>query len=164
VKVKFEKKVDDQTFHSGRCAIITSGDRVIGTLGELHPTAAEAYGVKERIYLAELDLETMRECAEGEREYRPLPRFPAISRDLSLVCDEEISSGELIELISGAASCLEQVTLFDLYRGTGIPEGKKSVSYKLIFRRADRTMEAEEADRAVEKILKKLAERDVTLR
>lgn len=164
LSVKYEKKTDDKTFHSGRCAAVTAGGRTLGTLGELHPTAAEAFGVKERILLASFDMEAMRECALDAREYRPLPRFPAISRDLSLVCDEEISSGELIELISGAANHLEQVTLFDLYRGTGIPEGKKSVSYKLIFRRADRTMEAEEADRSVEKILKKLAERDVVLR
>lgn len=164
LSVKYEKKTDDKTFHSGRCAVVTAGNRTLGTLGELHPTAAEAFGVKERILLASFDMEAMRECALDAREYRPLPRFPAISRDLSLVCDEEISSGELIELISGAANHLEQVTLFDLYRGTGIPEGKKSVSYKLIFRRADRTMEAEEADRSVEKILKKLAERDVVLR
>lgn len=164
VPVKFEKKTDDKTFHSGRCALVTAKGKAIGTLGELHPMAAEAFGVKERVYLAEFDLEAMRECAADEKEYRPLPKFPATLRDLSLVCDEEISSGELIDTISKAADHLERVTLFDLYRGAGIPEGKKSVSYKLTFRRADRTMEAEEADRSVEKILKALGEKGVTLR
>lgn len=164
VSVNFEKKNDDKTFHGGRCALVTAKEKAIGTLGELHPMAAEAFGVKERVYLAEFDLETMRECAADEKEYRPLPKFPATLRDLSLVCDEEISSGELIDTISKAADHLERVTLFDLYRGAGIPEGKKSVSYKLTFRRADRTMEAEEADRSVEKILKALDEKGVTLR
>lgn len=164
VPVRFERKTDDKTFHGGRCALVTAAGKTIGTLGELHPAAAEAFGVKERIYLAEFDLGIMRECAADEKKYRPLPKFPAILRDLSLVCDEALSSGELIETISKAADHLERATLFDLYRGAGIPEGKKSVSYKLTFRRADRTMEAEEADRSVEKILKALAEKGVTLR
>lgn len=164
VPVKYERKTDDKTFHSGRCALVTAKGRTVGTLGELHPAAAEAFGVKERIYLAEFDLAVMRECAQDEKKYRPLPKFPSISRDLSLVCGEDVASGELIEMISDAADHLEQVSLFDLYRGAGIPEGKKSVSYKLIFRRADRTMEAEEADRSVEKILKALGEKGVTLR
>lgn len=164
ISVKFEKCADDKTFHSGRCAVMTANGTVIGKLGELHPEAAENYGVKERIYLACFDMENMRAKANSDVKYKALPKFPAISRDLSLVCGQEISSGEIIEVISKAANHLEQVSLFDMYQGAGVPDGKKSLSYKLVFRRADRTMEAEEADKAVEKILKALSEKDITLR
>ncbi len=164
LSVKFEKCTDDKTFHSGRCAVMTAGKDEIGRIGELHPAAAENYGVKERIYLAVFDMESMRKNARTDVKYRPLPKFPAISRDLSLVCGEEVSSGEIMEVIAKTASHLEQVTLFDLYQGAGVPEGKKSLSYKLVFRRSDRTMEAEEADKSVEKILKALAGMDIVLR
>ncbi|MGN0655466.1 MAG: phenylalanine--tRNA ligase subunit beta [Ruminiclostridium sp.] len=163
LKVKFTKAVND-TFHHGRCAEMSVKGEVIGTLGELHPAVSENYGVKERIYIACFDIETMFKNADNDVKYKQLPKFPAISRDLSLVCDDGVASGEIIEIISKNAKHLEQVTLFDMYKGAGVPEGKKSLSYKLIMRRNDGTMEAEEADKSVEKILKALGEIGVTLR
>ena len=164
LKVKFAKCEDDLTFHSGRCAVMTIGDTVIGKIGEIHPEVLANYGVKERIYVATFAIEPMFENAKLDIKYKALPKFPAISRDLSLVCDKTLSSGEIIETIEKSAKNLEQVTLFDLYEGTGVPEGKKSVSYKLVFRRADKTMETEEADKAVEKVLKALGEIGAVLR
>ncbi len=164
LKVKFSKCENDATFHSGRCAAMTVGDTVIGKIGEIHPEVASNYGIKERIYIATFGIESMFENAQLDVKYKALPKFPAISRDLSLVCDKALSSGEIIETIEKAAKNLEQVSLFDLYEGTGVPEGKKSVSYKLVFRRADKTMEAEEADKAVEKVLKALEAIGATLR
>ncbi len=164
LKVKFAKCEDDLTFHSGRCAVMTIGDTVIGKIGEIHPEVLANYGVKERIYVATFAIEPMFENAKLDVKYKALPKFPAISRDLSLVCDKTLSSGEIIETIEKSAKNLEQVTLFDLYEGTGVPEGKKSVSYKLVFRRADKTMETEEADKAVEKVLKALGEIGAVLR
>ncbi len=164
LKVKFTKCENDLTFHSGRCAVMTMGSTVIGKIGEIHPEVAANYGVKERIYVATFAIEPMFENAQNDVKYKALPRFPAISRDLSLVCDKTLSSGEIIETIEKSAKNLEQVTLFDLYEGVGVPEGKKSVSYKLVFRRADKTMETEEADKAVEKVLKALGEIGATLR
>ncbi|MGN0577200.1 MAG: phenylalanine--tRNA ligase subunit beta, partial [Ruminiclostridium sp.] len=163
LKVKFTKAVND-TFHHGRCAEMSVNGEAIGTLGELHPAVSENYGVKERIYIACFDIETMFKNADNDVKYKQLPRFPAISRDLSLVCDDGVTSGEIIEIISKNAKHLEQVTLFDMYKGAGVPEGKKSLSYKLVMRRNDGTMEAEEADKSVEKILKALGEIGVTLR
>ena len=163
LNVKFTKAVND-TFHHGRCAEMSVNGEVIGTLGELHPAVSENYGVKERIYIACFDIETMFKNADNDVKYKQLPRFPAISRDLSLVCDDGVASGEIIEIISKNAKHLEQVTLFDMYKGAGVPEGKKSLSYKLVMRRNDGTMEAEEADKSVEKILKALGEIGVTLR
>ena len=164
LKVKFAKCEDDLTFHSGRCAVMTIGNTVIGKIGEIHPEVLANYGVKERIYIATFAIEPMFENAKLDVKYKALPKFPAISRDLSLVCDKTLSSGEIIETIEKSAKNLEQVTLFDLYEGTGVPEGKKSVSYKLVFRRADKTMETEEADKAVEKVLKALGEIGAVLR
>ena len=106
----------------------------------------------------------MCEIADNDIKYKQLPKFPAITRDLSLVCDDSVTSGEIIEIIHSAGKHLEQVTLFDMYKGTGVPEGKKSLSYSLVMRREDKTMEAEEADKSVEKILKALGEKNITLR
>ena len=163
INAKFEKTVND-TFHTGRCAKITVGGRYIGVLGELHPAVSENYGVKERIYIAEFDIATMCELADSDVKYKQLPKFPAITRDLSLVCDDSITSGEIIETIIASGKHLEQVSLFDMYKGAGVPEGKKSLSYSIIMRRSDKTMENEEADKYVEKILKALAEKNITLR
>jgi len=164
LKVKFAKCEDDATFHPGRCAVMTIGDTEIGKIGEIHPEVAANYGVKERIYIATFAIEPMFTNAQLDVKYKSLPKFPAISRDLSLVCDKELASGDIIETIEKAAKNLEQVTLFDLYEGAGVPEGKKSVSYKLVLRRADKTMETEEADKIVEKVLKALSEIGAVLR
>ncbi len=163
VKAKFAK-AQNPTFHPGRCAEMTVGGEVIGTLGELHPLVTENYGVKERVYIACFDIETMLKNSDADVKYKQLPKFPAISRDLSLVCDEDMASGDIIDVITKAAKNLEQVTLFDMYKGVGVPEGKKSLSYKLIMRKNDKTMETEEADKSVEKVLKALGEIGVTLR
>ena len=106
----------------------------------------------------------MCELADSDVKYKQLPKFPAITRDLSLVCDDSITSGEIIETIIASGKHLEQVSLFDMYKGAGVPEGKKSLSYSIIMRRSDKTMENEEADKYVEKILKALAEKNITLR
>ena len=163
IKAKFAKSANP-SFHPGRCAEMTVNGEVIGTLGELHPVVSENYGVKERMYVACFDMGVMLKNSDSDVKYKQLPKFPAISRDLSLVCDEEIPSGDIIEVITKTAKNLEQVSLFDMYKGTGIPEGKKSLSYKLILRKNDKTMEAEEADKTVEKVLKALGEMGITLR
>ena len=163
IEAKFSRAADP-TFHTGRCAEITADGKRIGVLGELHPAVAENYGIKERVYVAELDIAMMCEIADTDVKYKQLPKFPAISRDLSLVCDDAVESGEIIDIILKSGKHLEQVTLFDMYKGAGVPEGKKSLSYKLVMRRADKTMETEEADKSVEKILKALEEKGITLR
>ena len=163
IDARFEK-ASDPSFHTGRCAAVTAGGKHIGTIGELHPTVSENYGVKERIYIAELDIAEMCGLANNDIKYRQLPKFPAITRDLSLVCDDDVTSGEIIDIITKAGKHLEQVTLFDMYKGTGVPDGKKSLSYSIVMRREDKTMEAEEADKSVEKILKALGEKNITLR
>lgn len=155
----------DRTFHTGRCAEITAEGRVIGKLGEIHPIVAENYGIdKSRIYMIVIDIEALLECSNTDIRYTALPKFPASVRDLSLVCDTEISNGDITDIISSNAKHLESIQLFDIYTGEQIPEGKKSLSYKLTLRKAEGTLTDEESDKIIGKVLKALAEKNITLR
>ena len=165
VDIKFTALHSDKTFHTGRCAELTAEGRVLGVCGEIHPLVTENYGIgKTRVYMLVIRLEELLESISGEVKYKSLPRFPASVRDLSLVCDEEISSGEIVDTITAAAKHLESVRLFDMYTGEQIPEGKKSLSYKLTFRKSDGTLTDEECDKAVGKIISSLAAKNITLR
>ena len=160
-------KSDNPTFHPGRCAEVYSSDGTyLGIFGELHPTVTENYSFGKRVYIAELDFEAMFDKHVKEAHYKPLPKFPALTRDFSFVCDEDIEVGAVQKVIEkSAGSILESVKLFDVYRGIQVGEGKKSVSFTVSLRASDRTLNDAEADNAVKKILKAI-ERDlgITLR
>lgn len=106
----------------------------------------------------------MLESAAEDTRYTALPKFPASVRDISVVCDSEVSNGEITELISARAKHLEGLQLFDIYTGEQIPEGKKSLSYKMTFRKSDGTLTDEELDKVMSRIIDALAERNITLR
>ena len=163
IDAKFVPVSDNKTFHPGRCADIVCGDVVIGTFGELHPLAAEKYDVSCRVYAAELYMQKMFDAMGDERKYKPLPKYPAMTRDLSLLCDDEVTSDTIIEIIKKNEKFLESVSIFDMYKGEQVPAGKKSLSYKMVLRK-DGTMTDEEADSSVERVLKALAEHDIVLR
>ena len=165
VQAKFTAVADNKSFHSGRCAQITAGDTVLGVCGELHPQVTESYGIgKIRVYAVIIRLEELLGSISGEARYKALPKFPASVRDLSLVCDEDVASGEIIDIITSSAKHLESVQLFDMYTGEQIPEGKKSLSYKLTLRKADGTLTDEESDKIIGKVISSLAAKDITLR
>ena len=149
--------VPNPSYHPGRCADVYAGGRRIGVLGQVHPLVAQNYGVDAQFYCAELDLEQL-QCAKGpDPEYVPLPKFPAVTRDIAVVCGEAITVGALEDCIrKGAKGLLKDVTLFDIYRGKGVPEGKKSVAFSLVLRADDRSLTAEEADSDVKSILETL--------
>ena len=160
-------KSDDVSFHPGRCAgIYVNGDTCLGIFGEIHPQVSVNYSFTKRVYIAVLDFEAMFACHESEAKYKPLPKFPALTRDFSFVCDESLEVGTIEKAIRGAkVSTLEDVKLFDIYRGTQIGENKKSVSFSVSLRASDKTLNDEEADGAVKKILKALErELGITLR
>ena len=92
-----------------------------------------------------------------------MPKYPAMTRDLSLLCDDNVTSDTIIEIIKSSAKYLESVSIFDMYKGEQVPEGKKSLSYKMVLRK-DGTMTDEEADSSVERVLKALAQQDIVLR
>ncbi len=165
IEGKFTALRSNKTFHTGRCAEITAGGKVLGVCGEIHPIVAENYGIeKNRVYILVLKLEEMLESAEGETKYESLPRFPASVRDLSLVCDSDVSNGEITDIIKGRAKHLESIQLFDVYTGEQIAEGKKSLSYKLTFRKSDATLTDEELDKIIGKVIDGLGEKGITLR
>lgn len=156
---------DDATFHPGRCATITASGTELGRIGEIHPLVAENYGMPVKIYTAWLDFNGMLALSTDEKQYRPLPRFPAMSRDLALVCDDGLPVRAIQKAVFGAVGgILENLELFDIYRGKQVGEGKKSVAYALTLRAADRTLTDEECDRAVKKALEALGKLGVELR
>jgi phenylalanyl-tRNA synthetase beta chain len=163
--VRYEADRENPSYHPGRCARILCGETVIGTLGQVHPTVAANFDADTELYTAELSVDAI--CAnQGHTPlYVPLPRFPAVTRDLALVSDEAMTVGELEDLIrASAGKALTDIALFDIYRGIGIPAGKKSVAFSLEFRAPDRTLTVAEVDALVEKILSALKEKDVSLR
>jgi phenylalanyl-tRNA synthetase beta chain len=164
ISAKFTPLRSNSSYHTGRCAEITMNGDVVGVMGEIHPLVADNYGIGARACCAELKMEKLQKYSVSTPKFKALPKYPAMTRDLSLLCDTEITAGEIEELITGSAANLEQVTLFDTYSGTQIPEGKKSLSYKLIFRKKDATLTDEETDKAVEKILRSLEQKNITLR
>lgn len=161
----FLPEKSDPTFHPGRCAKLLLGGEEAGTLGEIHPHVAQNYGIKQKVYLARIPLAGLLKNARREISYRPLPKFPATTRDLALVCDEAVLVGDISRAIAeSAGSLLEGVEFFDIYRGKQIGEGKKSVAYKLIFRSDSETLKDEHADAAVERVLAALKPLGITLR
>ncbi len=160
------KDAPDETcaLHPGRSAVIFCGDQQIGFFGEIHPNVQKTYGIGTRVYVAKLLPDVMAPLKQ-EVTYQPLPKFPAMTRDLSLVCAEETSVGSLTTVISEAAgNLLEDVTLFDVYHGDQIAAGQKSVSFSLRLRSKENTLTDEQADATVARVLKKLTEIGATLR
>ncbi len=157
---------ENPSYHPGRCADILIDGKLAGTIGQIHPLVAETYGIGGEVYVADLDFTTIEASLAEERVFHSLPRFPAVTRDLALVCDEALTVGELERCISGAAGkLLRKINLFDIYRGPGVPMGKKSVAFSLELRADDRTLTDEDSTGVVERVLKALKEeKDVTLR
>lgn len=152
---KFKAVSDDPTFHPGRCADIVLPDGTdLGRFGEIHPSTLDNYSFECPVYVAELDLPEIRAHALLLSEYKPLPKYPAVTRDFSLVCDEDTEIGTLEDAMTGCGvKIIEDIHLFDVYRGAQLPDGKKSASFSVTLRAPDHTLTVEEADKAAKKIL-----------
>ncbi len=158
--VKYIACDSEPSYHPGRCAKLYVGDKCLGIMGELHPETAENYGIDLPVICAELNFAELAELTAVEAAYKPLPKFPALERDISVVCDENIEVGTLEDIIVKAGgSAVSGVKLFDIYRGAQIGEDKKSVSFAIALRAQDHTMTDEEAGKTMTKILKELAEK-----
>ncbi len=153
--VHFEvPSVPNPSYHPGRVADVYAGNRRIGVLGQVHPLVAQNYGVDAQFYCAELELNALMAAKGADPEYVPLPKFPNLTRDIAVVCDEAVTVGALEACIrKGAKGLLKECKLFDIYRGKGVDEGKKSVAFNLILRSDDRSLTSEEADEDVKSIL-----------
>lgn len=169
--VEYIRAYDSEAFdeksamHPGRSAVIMKDGVALGIMGEIHPDVQETYGIGSKTYIAKLNVPEMMSAAETEISYKPLPKFPATTRDLSLICDDDIPVASLEKAITGAVGkILEKVTLFDVYKGKQIADGKKSVSYSITMRSHDGTLTDEQADNAVKKALKALSALGAELR
>ena len=154
-KLSFVADRNNPTFHPGRCAdIIARGSMNIGVIGQLHPTAAANYGFDQPVYIAYLPFETIFSIANFKKQYKPMPKHPATSRDLAFVCDAKLEVGRIEEVIrKGAGKLLEGIELFDVYTGDRIEKGKKSVAFRLTFRSPDHTLTGDEIAASVDKLL-----------
>ena len=156
--IRFQAITENPSYHPGRCAAVWSGDQCIGVFGQIHPLVAKNYDVDADFYCAELSFDALFAARGEDPIYQPLPKFPAVTRDIAVVCDKAVTVGALEDCIRrGAKGLLKEVALFDIYTGTGIPEGKKSVAFNLTLRADDRSLTAEEADEDVKSILELLA-------
>ena len=145
---------EELSYHPGRFAEVWSGSDCLGWFGQIHPLVAKNYGVDAEFYCAELAMDELENAKGADPEYVPLPKFPAVTRDIAVVCDASVTVGELEDAIrKGAKGLLKDAALFDIYTGVGIAPGKKSVAFNLTLRSDDRSLTAEEADADVKSIL-----------
>lgn len=142
------------SYHPGRCARITIGGEDVGCMGQIHPLVAGNYGMDCEVYCAEIRFDKLLALQLPEATYVPLPRYPAVTRDLAILCREEVTVGEAEAVITQAAGkLLRNIRLFDVYRGTGVPEGKKSLAFSLELRADDRTLTDTDSETVTKNVL-----------
>ena len=151
--------------HPGRQANIVYEKTVIGYLGEIHPAVADAYDIGERVYVAVLDMPSLLPFATFDRKYEGIARYPAVNRDISMVVPRNILAGQIEDMIAQrGGKYLESYVLFDIYEGSQIKEGYKSLAYSIVFRAKDRTLEETDVSAAMKKILHGLESLGIELR
>ena len=161
----YDPKAEKNFLHPGRQAKVSVDGTVVGYLGEIHPEVAENYNMKTKAYVAVIDMPTLMELANFAIKYTGIAKYPAVSRDLSMVMPKSILVGQVEELIrKKGGKLLEDCTLFDVYEGDQIAEGHKSVAYSISFRAADHTLEEKEITTVMDKILKGLEDMGIELR
>jgi len=139
--------------HPGRTARVEIGGEALGVIGEIHPNVAENYRLNERVYVMQLDVETLLRFAGGVKQYSPLPRYPAMERDMAIVVSKDIMAGDINRIIrKSAGNLLERISLFDVYQGSQIKEGFKSMGFSLRFQSPERTLTDEEVNVIHQKI------------
>ena len=165
-KASYRAVTDNPSYHPGRCAMVSMDGVDLGYVGQVHPLVAAGYGLDCEVYCAELNFNKLFELKLPDPTYTPLPKYPSVSRDLSLICDEAVTVAMAEDVINAAAGkLLRGVKLFDIYRGTGVPEGKKSMAFSLELRADDRTLTDADSEAVVTKVLSALKEKlDATLR
>ncbi len=161
----YDPKAGKNFLHPGRQANICYHDTVIGYIGEVHPQVADNYEIGERVYIAVLDLPYLAQMADFNYKYQGLARFPAVTRDISMVVPRKVLAGDISAVIrKNGGNLLESCELFDLFEGAQIAAGFKSMAYKLVFRAPDRTLADEEVQKVMDTILQGLSELEIELR
>ncbi len=151
---------DNPTYHPGRCAKVTIDGIEVGYIGQIHPAVTKNYDIDAEVYCAEINFNALFNLQLDEPTYSPLPKYPSVSRDISVVCDDCVTVGQAEEVITAAAGkLLRNVKLFDVYRGTGIADGKKSLAFSLELRADDRTLTDEDSEGAISRVLSALSDK-----
>jgi len=159
-KSTYEADKTNPSYHPGRCAKVFVDGMEVGVIGQVHPAVAKNYGIDVEVYCAEISFTKLLSCQLPDATYTPLPKYPSVSRDLSLICDESVTVAQAENVITEAAGkLLRGVKLFDIYRGTGVPEGKKSMAFSLELRADDRTLTDTDSEGVVTKVLTALSEK-----
>lgn len=152
-------------FHPGRCADIISGETLLGHLAEVHPTVIENYSLTKRVYIFELDICDLFSCSNFDITYQHIAKFPAVNRDLALICDKNVPVAELLKIIKNSAGkVLENVNIFDVYEGKQIPENKKSVALNISLRSNESTLTDDQVNATIKKIIKSFEINNISLR
>lgn len=155
--VKYAAVTDNPTFHPGRCAKVKAGGKTLGIIGEIHPAVSRKYGIDTPVYIAELDFENVFLNIKTDIKFKELPKFPAVTRDIAMLVDKTVPVADIEEIITKASGkLLETLTLFDVYEGEQIPDGKKSVAYSAVYRASDRSLTGEEVQKVFDKAVKNL--------
>lgn len=156
--VEYERLEDNPVYHPGRCAKITAGGKTIGVIGEVHPAVSRNFEIGTKAYMAELDFSVIFNATDKNVKYTPLTKYPAVTRDFSIVVDRMTPVADIEKVMKKAGGkLLTKLDLNDVYTGSQIPEDKKSVMYKAEFKAPDRSLTGEEADNLHAKIVKALA-------
>ena len=159
-KARYCAVSDNPSYHPGRCAKVTIDGIDVGYIGQIHPIVAENYGIGCEVYCAEINFNKLFDLQLPEVTYTPLPKYASALRDIALVCDEEITVAQIEDVITSTAGKLLRGTkLFDIYRGTGIPEGKKSLAFSLELRADDRTLTDADCEQVITKVLAALSDK-----
>jgi phenylalanyl-tRNA synthetase beta chain len=151
------ERADHPSFHPGKSAHVLLGKKKLATFGEIHPKVSQNYNMEKASYIMELDLMTLYNAAVTEKKYVEIPKYPSVTRDIAVLIDDAVLVQEM-EMIfkKQGGSLLESYTLFDVYKGKQLPEGKKSVAYNLVYRNKERTLTDKEVNKVHEKIVRTL--------
>lgn len=153
----FKRESSNPSFHPGKTAALYVGKDYIGVLGEMHPDVANNYGMDVRCFIAELNLDLLMKNSKMDRKYKALPKFPAVTRDIALLVEDEVLVQDIEDTIKKqGGGILESVKLFDVYKGKQIPEGKKSIAYSIVYRNSEKTLTDNEVAKVHDKILRSL--------
>ena len=162
---EYDPKEKKPFLHPGRQAEIRYEGKTVGYLGEVHPTVAASYGIGTKAYVAVIDIPQVVEFATFDRKYTGIAKYPAVNRDISMVVPKEILAGDIEHMIAQrGGKILESYQLFDVYEGSQIKEGYKSMAYSIVFRSLEKTLEEAEVSAAMKKILNGLESMGIELR
>jgi phenylalanyl-tRNA synthetase beta chain len=156
-RIDLQRETENPSYHPGKTAAMYIKKNLLGKFGEVHPNVTENYNIETSCYLAEINLDELYKYAKLDKKYSPLPKYPAVTRDMALLVDDEVLVKDIEDIISKqGGNLVEAIKLFDVYKGKQIPEGKKSIAYSVTYRNREKTLKDEEVTKVHDRILKTL--------